>query len=78
MTEAIKWSFSADRCMRRCPRQFGLQDAVTALIREGKLSSDVLVGMIEVHKSNSDGTRLGRSPVMARSGTRLWSMEDIQ
>ena len=25
MTEAIKWSFSADRCMRRCPRQFFLQ-----------------------------------------------------
>jgi hypothetical protein len=36
----------------------GLQDAVTILIREGKLSSDILVGMIEVNKSNSDGVRL--------------------
>jgi hypothetical protein len=36
----------------------GLQDAITVLIREGKLSSDVLVGMVEVHKSDSDGTRL--------------------
>lgn len=25
MTETIKWSFSADRCIRRCPRQFFLQ-----------------------------------------------------
>lgn len=49
--------------LRRDGRSFrsewsGLQDAVAVLVREGKLSSDVLIGMIEVHKSNSDGIRL--------------------
>jgi len=36
----------------------GFQDTAATLVREGRLSRDVLLGMIEIHKSNSDGTRL--------------------
>lgn len=36
----------------------GLQDAVKTLVQEGRLHADVLLGMIEVHKTNAEGARL--------------------
>jgi hypothetical protein len=36
----------------------GLEHAVAELVKEGRLPSDVATGMVEVHKSNSEGIRL--------------------